>query len=70
MFLNYSWVNTLPLIVDLVLTALLIQPLCNFLLYGWKRKQEEVNNSLNSGAKRTYLEVFGIIHLRKSKGAM
>ncbi len=68
MFLNYSWVNTLPLIVDLVLTALLIQPLCNFLLYGWKRKQEEVNNSLNSGAKRTYLEVFWNQTFAKVKG--
>ncbi len=58
MFLNYLWVNALPLTIDLVLTVLLIQPLCNFLLYGWKRKQEEVNNSLSPGAKRTYLEVF------------
>jgi hypothetical protein len=58
MFLNYLWVNALPLTIDLVLTVLLIQPLCNFLLYGWKLKQEEVNNSLGPGAKRTYLEVF------------
>jgi hypothetical protein len=58
MFLNYLWVNALALIIDLVLTALLIQPLCTFLVYGWKRKQEEVNNSLTSEAKRSYLEVF------------
>jgi hypothetical protein len=58
MLLNYLWVNALPLTIDLALTVLLIQPLCNFLLYGWKCKQEEVNNSLSSGAKRTYLEVF------------
>ncbi len=56
--LNFSWENTLPLTIDFVLTVLLVQPLCNFLLYGWKRKQEEVDNSLTSAAKRTYLEVF------------
>jgi len=58
MFLNYLWANALPLTIDLVLTVLLIQPLCDFLMYGWKRKQEEVDNSLTSAAKRTYLEVF------------
>jgi hypothetical protein len=58
MFSNHLSANALPLIIDLVLTVLLIQPLCNFLVYGWKRKQEEVNNSLTSAAKRTYLEVF------------
>lgn len=47
-----------PLLADLLLTALLIQPLCNFLVYGWKRKQEEVNNSLSVQAKRTYLVVW------------
>lgn len=50
--------HMLPLLVDLALTILLIQPLCNFLIYGWKRKQEEVNNSLSIDAKRTYLTVF------------
>ncbi len=48
----------IPLLIDILLTALLIQPLCNFLAYGWKRKQEEVNNSLSIEAKRTYLLVF------------
>lgn len=48
----------IPLLIDILLTTLLIQPLCNFFTYGWKRKQEEVNNSLSVEAKRTYLSVF------------
>jgi hypothetical protein len=44
--------------VWLALTMLLLHPLCNFLAYGWKRKQEEVNNSLSVAAKREYLRVF------------
>lgn len=47
-----------PLIMSLVLTGLLIYPLCNFLVYGWRRKQEEVDNSLVVSAKRIYLELF------------
>jgi hypothetical protein len=51
-------VEILPLTMSLLLTGLLVYPLCNFLVYGWKRKQEEVDNSLVVSAKRTYLEVF------------
>jgi len=51
-------VEILPLTMSLLLTGLLVYPLCNFLVYGWKRKQEEVDNSLVASAKRTYLEVF------------
>lgn len=47
-----------PLTMSLLLTGFLIYPLCHFLVHGWKRKQEEVNNSLVVSAKRTYLEVF------------
>ena len=55
---NLPSTDILPLTVSLLLTGFLIYPLCNFLVYGWKRKQEEVDNSLVVSAKRTYLEVF------------
>lgn len=50
--------NWQALVIDLVLTGLLVQPLCHFLVYGWVRKFEEVDNSLVPQAKQTYLKVF------------
>ncbi|MGY4511171.1 hypothetical protein [Bradyrhizobium sp. USDA 3650] len=47
-----------PLLIDILLTALLLQPLNHFVVHEWRRKQEEVNNSLDTQAKRTYLAVF------------
>jgi hypothetical protein len=51
-------VEILPLTMSLLLTGLLVYPLCNYLVYGWIRKREDVDNSLVASAKRTYLEVF------------
>jgi hypothetical protein len=46
------------LAIDVVLTAILIYPLCNFLAYGWQRKFEEIKTDLVPEAKQTYLKVF------------
>lgn len=50
--------NYLTLAIDLVLTALTLQPLCNFLSYGWVRKFEEIKNSLEPGAAKQYLKIY------------
>src|SRR3974390_3860938 len=55
---DFPSIEILPPIMSLLLTGLLVFPLFIFLFYGWKRKQEEVDNSLVASAKRTYLEVF------------
>jgi hypothetical protein len=45
-------------IVDLLLTALLLYPLFDFLRYGWKRKQEEIEASMTTAAKAKYFVVW------------
>ncbi|HZQ11393.1 MAG TPA: hypothetical protein VFB31_01130 [Pseudolabrys sp.] len=47
-----------PIVIDFILTAILVRPLCNFLLYGWARKFEEIDNSLTDEAKQTYFKVY------------
>jgi hypothetical protein len=57
-FVQFGTDHLLILGIDAILTGLLLQPLCNFLSYGWVRKSEEVETSLIPEAKRTYLKVF------------
>ncbi|KZD24714.1 hypothetical protein [Tardiphaga robiniae] len=45
-------------LIAALLACLILQPLGNFLLYGWSRKAEEINSSLRTEAKKTYLSVF------------
>jgi hypothetical protein len=47
-----------PLVIDLLLTALLLYPLCDFLRYGWVRKREEIEASMTTTAKRIYFEIW------------
>jgi hypothetical protein len=50
--------NAAALTIDVVLTGLLIYPLCNFLRYGWTRKADEVKACMTAKAKQTYFNVF------------
>jgi len=46
------------LIIDLLLTALLLYPLFDFLRYGWLRKKEEIEASMTTAAKAKYFVVW------------
>lgn len=46
------------MLIAALLASLILQPLGNFLLYGWKRKAEEINSSLPPEAKKSYLQIF------------
>jgi len=46
------------LILDLILTGLLVYPLIQYLERGWKRKVEELEDSLTFTGKKTYLSLF------------
>lgn len=46
------------LLLDLILTALLLYPLCDYLNYGWVRRKEEIDASMTTAAKRIYFEVW------------
>ncbi len=46
------------LVIDVLLTALLLYPLVDFLRYGWKRKREEILASMTTAAKKMYFVVW------------
>ena len=44
--------------IDLVLTALLLYPLADYLRYGWVRKKEEIESCMSQEAKVKYFELW------------
>jgi hypothetical protein len=56
----WNWIvaNYPKLILDLILTSLLAYPLFHYMSLGWKRRAEELKDSLTSAVKRTYLKLF------------
>ena len=46
------------LLINLILTALLLYPLCDYLNYGWVRRKEEIDSSMTTEAKRIYFSVW------------
>jgi hypothetical protein len=56
----WHWIvgNGNKLVFDLILTGLLAYPLFHYMILGWKRRVEELEDSLSLQAKRTYLKLF------------
>jgi hypothetical protein len=61
--------NITALIIDLMLTALLAHPLYTYLRHVWHQKAEEICNSLDDSAKKTYLRIFKHIEVTKQDAA-
>jgi hypothetical protein len=56
----WGWIAAHPwaVVLDVLLTALLMYPLVDYLRYGWVRKKEEIESCMSAAAKLMYFDVW------------